>query len=94
MTTLETELLGDHLGSGLEKHLGAHLGVESVEAEIARVVDAIAQVGLSSALQGKLSELEQRKTQIGDDMGDGVSDPLFGRQQQSALQQDGEDTHH
>ncbi len=33
----------------------------SLESEIARVVDAIAQVGISPALQAKLHDLEQRK---------------------------------
>ena len=35
-----------------------------IDAEIARIVDAIAQVGLSAALQDKLTTLEQRKLEI------------------------------
>ena len=36
----------------------------AVDTEIARVVDAIATIGVSAALQVKLTELEQRKAQV------------------------------
>lgn len=51
--------------------------LSSVEAEISRVVDAIAQVGMSPALQAKLQELETRKVDAEIALGDAQSPVVF-----------------
>jgi hypothetical protein len=43
---------------------------EQVEREIGNVVDAIAKLGFSSALQSRLAELENRKTRLGSERAD------------------------